>query len=86
MNALRDAGFVSASFQQVPQVWRIVDPDKLFDMVAGGTVRAAATLRAQTSQAREFIRAALRATVITYKCGDYFEVPMPAVLATAVKP
>ena len=86
MNALRDAGFVSPSFQQVPQVWRIADPDKLFDMVAEGTVRAAATLRAQSPQVREFIRAALRATVATYKCGDHFEVPMPAVLATAVKP
>ena len=84
--ALCDAGFVSPSFRQVPQVWRLADPDKLFDMVAGGTVRAAATLRAQNPQVRDAIRAALRETVAAYRCGDHFEVPMPAVLAAAVKP
>lgn len=86
VNALRNAGFVSPTFRQVPQVWRIADPDQLFDIVSVGTVRAAATLRAQSSHAREAIRAALRQTVASYRKGDLYEVPMPAVLATAVKP
>jgi hypothetical protein len=86
IKALVNAGFVSASCREVPQVWRIADPDRLFDMVAEGTVRAAATLRAQSPTARESIRAALRETVARYKCGDTFEVPMPAVIASAVKP
>src|SRR5512132_125256 len=84
--ALLIAGFVSPSYRQVPQVWRIAAPDKLFEVVAEGTVRAAATLRAQSPRAREAIRAAIRETVVTYKRGDHFEVPMPAVLAKAAKP
>lgn len=84
--ALRDAGFNSPSVRRVHQVWRLADPDGLFDRFAGGTVRAAATLRAQSPQARQAIRAALRETVSRYPCGDQFEVPMPAVIATAVKP
>jgi SAM-dependent methyltransferase len=84
--ALRHAGFVSPSCLQVPQVWRIADPDELFAVITEGTVRAAATLRAQSPQARDAIRAALRDTVTAYKRGQYFEVPMPAIVATAAKP
>jgi SAM-dependent methyltransferase len=84
--ALRHAGFVSPSCRQMPQVWRIADPDELFEVITEGTVRAAATLRAQRPQARAAIRAALRDTVTAYKRGQYFEVPMPAVVATAAKP
>jgi hypothetical protein len=62
------------------------DPGQLFEMVSEGTARAAATLRAQTPTAREAIRVALRETVAMYKVGDHYEVPMPAVLAVAVKP
>ncbi len=85
IEALRNAGFVSPAVRQVPQVWRIADPDQLFDIVSRSTVRAAATLRAQSPQARDAIRAALRQTVGTYRIGDLHEVPMPAVLATAMK-
>jgi ubiquinone/menaquinone biosynthesis C-methylase UbiE len=83
---LRSAGFVSPSCSQVPQVWRVSDPDKVFEVIAEGSVRAAATLRAQTPSAKDAIKAALRATVAAYQRGDYFEVPVPAVVATAVKP
>jgi ubiquinone/menaquinone biosynthesis C-methylase UbiE len=86
MEALVKAGFVSPSCRQVPQVWRVSDPDVIFEAVTEGTVRAAATVRAQSPGAREAIKAALRETVMTYKRGEYFEVPNPAVLATAVKP
>jgi len=84
--ALLDAGFVSPSYRQVHQVWRVSDPDEVFEAVTQGTVRAAATLRAQSASAREAIKAALRETITTYKRGEYFEVPTPAVLATAAKP
>jgi ubiquinone/menaquinone biosynthesis C-methylase UbiE len=86
MKALAKAGFVSPSCRQVPQVWRVSDPDVIFEAVTEGTVRAAATVRAQSPDAREAIKAALRETVMTYRRGEYFEVPNPAVLATAVKP
>ena len=84
-SALTNAGFISPSFRQVPQMWRVSDPDKVFEVLSGATVRASATLRAQTSQAREAIRAALRETICAYKTGTHFEVPAPAVLACAVK-
>ena len=86
IKALHDAGFDSPTVRQVPQVWRIADPDKLFDMIAGSSVRAGATLRAQNHAAREAIRTALRETVSEYKCGSHFEIPMPAIVATAIKP
>jgi ubiquinone/menaquinone biosynthesis C-methylase UbiE len=84
--ALSSAGFVSPSCRQVPQVWRVSDPDEVFRVISEGSVRAAATLRAQSPSAREAIKAALRDTVAAYECGGRFEVPMPAALATAVKP
>jgi ubiquinone/menaquinone biosynthesis C-methylase UbiE len=85
IEALSRAGFVSPSVRQAPQVWRIADPDKLFDMIAGSSVRAGATLRAQSKVASEAIRTALREKVSEYKCGAHFEIPMPAVIATAIK-
>jgi ubiquinone/menaquinone biosynthesis C-methylase UbiE len=84
-NALRDTGFVSPSCKQVPQVWRLSYPDELFEVVTEGSVRAAATIRSQSPGARDAIRAVLRETVMAYKRGDHFEVPMPAVIAAAVK-
>ncbi len=84
--ALLAAGFVTPSCRQVPQVWRVSDPDKVFQSIAEGSVRAAATIRAQTPVAREAIKAAMRDRVAAYRCGDSYEVPMPAALATAVKP
>ena len=84
--ALLTAGFVSPSCRQVPQVWRVSDPDEVFQSLVEGTVRAAATIRAQSPPAREAIRAAIRNAVAGYRCGDSYEVPMPATLATAVKP
>jgi SAM-dependent methyltransferase len=85
INALRGAGFDLPTFRQVSQVWRGSDPDELFAMVATGTVRAAATLRAQSPQARAAIREAVRQAVSAYRRGNEYEVPMPAVVAAAVK-
>jgi len=86
INALQSAGFVSPQCRQVPQMWRFSAPDQLFDALAQGTVRAAATIRAQSPKARDEIRAVLRGTVAAYMKGNDFVVPMPAVLATAAKP
>ncbi|MCZ7564489.1 MAG: hypothetical protein M5U08_12535 [Burkholderiales bacterium] len=55
-------------------------------VIAGATVRAAATLGAQTPEARDAIRAALRDAVRAYMRGPCFELPMPAVAAAAAKP
>lgn len=84
--ALRAAGFTGPSFREVPQGWRLSDPDELFEVIARGTVRARATLRAQTPAARSAIRHAMREVVSAYPVGDLYEVPAPAVLAAARKP
>ena len=86
MNALRDAGFDSPTFRTVSQIWRSSDPDSLFAMMATGTVRVAATLHAQTSDARKRIRAAVTQAVSAYRSDIGYEIPMPAVVAAAVKP
>lgn len=85
-NALLSAGFVSPSCRQVPQVWRVSDPDEVFRVITEGSVRAAAMLGAQSPAARQAIKVSLRDTVAAYKRGDSFELPMPAALAAAVKP
>ncbi len=84
--ALLRAGFASPRSHQVPQVWRVSDPDRIFEVITEGSVRAAAMIRAQSASARAAIRAAMRDTFTKYKRGDGFEVPAPAVLATAIKP
>jgi len=84
--ALAAAGFVSPSFSQVPQVWRVTDPDEVFEVLAETSVRAGATLRAQSASSIEAIKRALRDTVAGYRRGGNFDVPAPAVLAAAVKP
>ena len=86
VRTLLKSGFASPSCRQVSQVWRVSDPDEVFDVITEGTVRAAATLRAQSAGAREAIKAAMRDAVTGYKHGGHYEIPTPAVLATAVKP
>ena len=81
-----DAGFQGESVIQVPQVWRVSSPDELFGAILNGTVRAGATLRAQSARARETIRASVRDAINGYLRGAKYEVPMPAILVSAVKP
>lgn len=86
ITSLTAAGFESPTFQRVPQTWRMAHPDKLYDMIFEATARASAVLRAQAPAAREAIRATMRATVEKYRQDDGYAVPMPAVLATGIKP
>jgi ubiquinone/menaquinone biosynthesis C-methylase UbiE len=83
--ALLETGFTSPSCRQVPQVWRVSDPDQVYELLATGTVRAAATLRAQSPSARAAIKAAIREKVSVYKNGNHYDIPAPAVLSAAVK-
>jgi ubiquinone/menaquinone biosynthesis C-methylase UbiE len=85
IQALRAAGFANPTFRQVPQVWRVAGADELFAMVATGTVRAAATLRAQSAQARHAIRESVREAISGFRRGDGYEVPMPAVVAAGIR-
>ena len=84
--ALQKAGFVSPLVTTVPQLWSLQRADDAFDTIMHSTVRASATLRAQTPAALDAIRQRLRETIEKYRQGERYSVPMPAVLASAIKP
>jgi len=85
-DALLRAGFVDPVVRQIPQIWRISDSDELLEAIALGSVRGGAMLRAQRAEQMEAIKLGLRKDLAGYKRGEAFEVPAPAVVATAVKP
>ena len=78
---MSSAGFTDVNVTPVPQTWRLSSPDALFDVMYNGSVRNAALLRAQKPDVLESIRKEIRESVIQHAG----ELPMPAVLAHAVK-
>ncbi len=84
--ALLQAGFVTPNVASVPQLWRLRSPGALFEIMQEATVRTAGLLRAQSGEALKAIRAAIREAVMAYQKSGMIELPMPAVLASAVKP
>src|SRR5262245_20780107 len=85
-SVLQAAGLSSPLITPVPQVWSVAAPEEVFDATLQGSVRAAATLRGQSHAAREAIKAAVSQVIRGFRRGDQYEVPMPAVLAVAIKP
>jgi ubiquinone/menaquinone biosynthesis C-methylase UbiE len=83
---LREAGFLNVRVTSVPQVWRFDAPDELFDAIFNGGVRIKAILRAQSSEALEAIRTAARESAKNFTHHGVIKLPMPAILASAVKP
>ena len=79
-------GFKAPESAVVPQVWRLPSGDALFEVMRDGTVRTAGLLRAQTLQAQDAIRGEILKAVLPYQRGGGIELPMPAVLSSAVKP
>jgi len=74
-------GFTDIHVQSLPLTWVMPSPDAVFEAVTRGGVRTSAVLRAQTPDALERIRLAVRQSVERYARGNAFELPMPAVLA-----
>ena len=79
------AGFESPAVTRVRQVWRLPAGDGLFDAMRDSTVRTAGLLRAQKPTVLDKIRDAMRAELTKYTKGDVVELPMPALIASAVK-
>lgn len=77
------SGFTDIHVHSLPLTWVMPSPDAVFEAVMRGGVRTSAILRAQTPEALERIRLAVRQSVRRYARGDVFELPMPAVLASA---
>jgi SAM-dependent methyltransferase len=83
---LREVGFGATEVGMLPQVWRLASLDALFEVMRDGTVRTAGLLRAQTPESRDAIRAEAREAVRPYQRAGAVELPMPAVLASALRP
>jgi SAM-dependent methyltransferase len=83
--AFREAGFKETLMARVPQTWRLQSPNDLFEFMCRGTVRTAGLLRRQSPTARAAIRSATRDAAARYQRDDAVRLPMPAILAVAVK-
>jgi SAM-dependent methyltransferase len=84
---LRAAGFVDISVTEVPLQWRLPSARAYFDVMLNGTVRTAALLRGQTPEALAEIKGAVISEAQTYSAGlRGIEIPMPAMLSSAMKP
>ncbi|HEY7558716.1 MAG TPA: class I SAM-dependent methyltransferase [Candidatus Binatia bacterium] len=80
------AGFNAPVVTKMAQLWRLPAGDGLFEAMKDSTVRTAGLLRAQKTAVLDKIRSAMRAEVEKYTRGDTVELPMPALIASAVKP
>ena len=80
------AGFESPSIKKISQVWRLPAGDGLFDAMKDSTVRTAGLLRAQKPTILKRIRAAMRQELAKYTKGDFVTLPMPALVASGLKP
>jgi len=69
----------------VPQVLRLKSPEALLKIMQEGTVRTAGMLRAQSTEALAAISKAILDAARAYQRGETIELPMPAVLASAIK-
>jgi SAM-dependent methyltransferase len=86
IRALSSAGFVAPEVTKVAQTWRLPAGDGLFDAMQDSTVRTAGLLRAQQPLVLAKIREAMRAELVQYTKGDMVELPMPALIASGVRP
>ncbi len=84
--SLQAAGFTDINVFEAPQFMRGQDPGELFDNIRRGSVRASATLEAQTPQALVAIRKALSDLALRCTTGVQFEVPAPAVVSSGGRP
>ena len=80
------AGFDSPAITKVAQTWRLPAGDGLFEAMRDSTVRTAGLLRAQKPVVLDKIREAIRTELSSYQKGDEVTLPMPALIASAIKP
>jgi SAM-dependent methyltransferase len=86
IRALLSAGFEAPRVTKIAQTWRLPAEDGLFNAMKDSTVRTAGLLRAQTPVVLDKIRDAMRAALAPCIKGDIVELPMPALIASGVKP
>jgi len=86
VRALTASGFASPEVLRAPMTWKMKSADDLFDAFYKGTVRTGGLLRAQSKRSLDAIRAEIQDTAESYKKDGILQIPMPAVIASAVKP
>lgn len=84
--SLEAVGFVDAQSSMLPMSWQFPNVDAVMAAFQDGTVRTAALLKAQTPEALDAIRKAMRAEAAAYATAGGVDVPMGAVLTSASKP
>lgn len=83
---LTAAGFRDVDSTTAAQMWTVSSAEELFAAVMNGSVRAAATLRGQEPDALDRIKAAVEAGMDRFRDGDEYRLPMPVVIASALRP
>jgi SAM-dependent methyltransferase len=83
---LAAAGFVNVQTLHVPQVWRIESAADILTTFRTAAVRTAALLNEQTPAALKKIREEVIARAEKFRRGESIDLPMPAVLTSALRP
>jgi SAM-dependent methyltransferase len=83
---LARAGFVDVHAVELPLVWRAASPDEFIAVLSSGTVRAAATLKAQHPESLPTIREYLHARIASFARDGAYLIPAPALVVSARKP
>jgi SAM-dependent methyltransferase len=86
VRCLEETGFATPTVVTVSQTWRLGAPEHLFDVLRRATVRMSAHIGAQPCSAQDAIRAAVTREARRFLGGRGVELPMPAVVASAVRP
>ncbi len=86
IRSLRAAGFESLNVVKISQTWRLPSTESLFEFMKESTVRTAGLLRAQQPKVLQEIRNVILQEVKKYQRERSVELPMPAILASAIKP
>ncbi len=84
--ALEAAGFSDPRVVNVPQRWLLPNADALLEVFEEGTVRTRALLKGQTPEAMQAVRAAVHEAARAFATPNGLDIPMPAVLSSAIKP
>ena len=85
INTLKKVGFEAPKISIIPQIWQVDDGKQMLEAIETGTVRAGALLRAQTQRAKKKIVSIVCNEAEKYRKKEFLDIPMPAVLASAVK-
>jgi len=83
---LSESGFSGVESVEVPMVWRLDTAEEMFDAYLNGTARTAGALRRQTPEALAAIRAEVIARCAPFRTTRGLELPMPAHVASGIKP